>query len=302
MTEPLLQRTAQPPAEGERWTVLRMILWSAGYLADKGVDRARLEAEHLLADTLGTGRMDLYLDFARPLTPQELEAHRPRLLRRGRREPLQYIRGTTAFRNLELATDPRVLIPRPETEELVGEVLSWAAGRGSLRALDVGTGSGCIALSLASEGDFQLVVATDVSPQALEVARQNRDRYRDLGGGKVEFRHGPLLAPVASGETFHVVVSNPPYVARSEAAGLSPEVREWEPEAALFAGDEGLDVVLPLVNGVPDVLAPGGLLALELGQAQTEAVASRLEEGGIFQRVQVKKDLSGRDRFVLAER
>jgi len=161
-----------PPAP-DRWTILGMIRWATEYLEGKGVTEARLDAEHLLAESLGVERLQLYLQFERPLTPEELAAFKPLLLRRAAREPLQYILGRTPFREIELKTDGRALIPRPETEVLVQEVLDRTAGRDGLSALDLGTGTGAIALSLAVEGGFDRVVATDVSAEALDLARDN---------------------------------------------------------------------------------------------------------------------------------
>ena len=228
---------------GHSWTVLRLILWSADYLAQKGVRRGRLDAEHLLAHVVGVGRLQLYLDYDRRLSADELDGFRPLLRRRARREPLQYIIGRQPFRELDLEVSPAVLIPRPETELLVGEVLDWTAGneRAEMTALDVGTGSGAIALSLAFEGSFASVLATDVDEGALDVARRNRDSA-DLGD-QVELRLGPLFDPLHPGERFDVIVSNPPYVAESEAPTLDPEVVEWEPKRAFFGGPDGLDVV-----------------------------------------------------------
>ena len=283
------------------WTVLGLIRWSGAYLEEKGVERGRLDAEHLLADTLGTTRLQLYLQFDRPLTPEELGAFKPLLLRRAGREPLQYILGRAAFRELELAVDPRVLIPRPETEVLVEEVLTWARARGEgLGALDVGTGSGCIALSLAREGPFATVVATDASPDALAVARHNAEAAGLLG--RVELRAGALYEPVAEDERFDVVVSNPPYVAEGEADSLEPEVARWEPGSALWAGASGLDVLEPLVAAAASRLADRGLLALEVGAGQTDAVAALVRAAGAFSEPRVRKDLAGRPRIVLAER
>lgn len=291
---------AAEPAEGP-WTVLRLIRWSGEYLEEKGVERGRLDAEHLLADTLATTRLQLYLQFDRPLTPEELSAYKPLLLRRARREPLQYILGKVTFREIELAVDRRVLIPRPETEVLVDRVLAWARERGSgLAALDVGTGSGCIALSLALEGDFTRVVGTDASTGALEVARDNAEAAGLLE--VLDLREGRLYEPVAEEERFDVVVSNPPYVAEGEAAALAPEVADWEPGGALYAGDAGLDVLAPLVAGASERLLDGGLLALEVGAGQTEAVAERVRATGAFGEPRVVKDLAGRPRIVLAER
>ena len=216
-----------------------------------------------------------------------------------RGEPLQYIAGLAAFRELELVVDRRVLIPRPETELLVGEVLAWAGGREGLEVLDVGTGSGAIALALRQEGLFGRIVGTDASEDALDVARINRDR--NLPDAEVDFRLGSVFAPVA-GETFDVIVSNPPYIGECERAELPREVVEWEPGAALFAGSDGLAVLAELITGAPDHLRSGGLLALEIGAAQACAVGDLIRRTGAYGEPVVRADLAGRDRMVLAER
>ena len=296
---------ARPDPESgneESWTILRMILWSADYLAAKGVENHRLDAEWLLARALGVERLQLYLQYDRPLSLAEREAFKPLLRRRAGREPLQYILGRTAFRELELAIEPGVLIPRPETEVLVEEVLSWARSRDRKleSVLDVGTGSGAVALSLALEGGCARVVATDVSQAALDLARENAKRHGV--GRQVEFLHGSLFEPLEPGERFDVVVSNPPYIEAGEEPKLQPEVREWEPKEALFAGEDGLEVIRPLVTGAADKLLPGGLLALEVGSTQTETVAGLLEATGAFAEIRTRRDLSGRPRVVTAER
>jgi release factor glutamine methyltransferase len=177
-------------------------------------------------------------------------------------------------------------------------VLDWAAGRDGLTALDVGTGSGAIALALATEGPFRRVAATDVSADALEVARANAaDAAPDA---PVEFHLGSLYEPVA-GERFDVIASNPPYVGTEERDALDAEVRDWEPAAALFAGAGGLDVIRPLVAQAPEHLAAGGLLALEIGAAQADAVREIIRATGAFCEPVVRRDLAGRDRIVLAE-
>ncbi len=285
---------------GHGWTVLRLILWSADYLGQKGVRRGRLDAEHLLAHVVGVGRLQLYLDYDRRLTADELDGFRPLLRRRAKREPLQYIIGRQPFRELDLEVSPAVLIPRPETELLVGEILDWAAGseRAEMTALDVGTGSGAIALSLAFEGSFASVLATDVDEGALDVARRNRDSA-DLGD-QVELRLGPLFDPLHPGELFDVIVSNPPYVAESEAPTLDPEVVEWEPKRAFFGGPDGLEVVRGLVHDARDALRPGGLLALEVGVGQAGAVVRLLEDTGQYEELSVRRDYSGKERIVLA--
>ncbi|MEC7846837.1 MAG: peptide chain release factor N(5)-glutamine methyltransferase [Gemmatimonadota bacterium] len=284
---------------GESWTILRMILWSAEYLKNKGVETGRLDAEWLLAAALGVDRLQLYLKYDRPLSSEEREAFKPLLRRRAGREPLQYIIGRTGFRELELKTDPRVLIPRPETEVLVQEVLDWASA-GAESVWDMGTGAGAVALSLATEGTWTRVVATDVSPEALSVAADNAERY-DLGG-HVEFREGSLFEPLEEGERFDVIVSNPPYIAEGEKGELQPEVRDWEPPEALFAGEDGLDVIRQLVAGAPKHLLSGGLLALECGLGQAEGIAADVQATGAFGAVRIRADLTGRPRFVTAER
>lgn len=283
----------------ESWTILRMILWSAEYLKNKGVETGRLDAEWLLAAALGVDRLQLYLKYDRPLSFEEREAFKPLLRRRAGREPLQYIIGRTGFRDLELKTDPRVLIPRPETEVLVQEVLDWASAEVE-SVWDMGTGAGAVALSLAAEGTWTRVVATDVSPGALSVAADNAERY-DLGG-HIEFREGSLFEPLEGGERFDVIVSNPPYIAEGEKGELQPEVRDWEPPEALFAGEDGLDVIRQLVTGAPKHLLSGGLLALECGLGQAEGIAADVQATGAFGAVRIRADLTGRPRFVTAER
>lgn len=281
------------------WTVVEMIRWTADYLGARNVHNARLNAELLLAGVLKLKRLDLYLQFDRPLLPEELAEYKERLRRRARREPLQYIDGTAAFRDLVLRVDPRVLIPRPETEQLVQEVLDWSRDRHDLVAVDVGTGSGAIALALATEGPFARVVATDAQAEALTAAKENHALAAP--DAPVEFRHGDLLAPVR-GERFDVVVSNPPYVGDEEAAALDPEVRDWEPRTALFAGVGGMDVIRRLVPQAAEALKPGGLLAMEIGAAQGPAVVAVIEGTNAFGAPRVRPDLAGRDRIVLAER
>ncbi len=277
---------------------MELLRWTAEYLGEKGFHNARLNGELLLSGVLGVKRLDLYLQFDRPLRPEELAEFKGRLLRRAKREPLQYIEGEAHFRELRLRVDPRVLIPRPETEQLVQHVLDWAAGRPGLAAADVGTGSGAIALALATEGSFGRVVATDVEPGALEAARANHAHAAPAA--PVEFRLGPGVAPLR-GERFDVLVSNPPYIGTGERDSLDVEVRDWEPATALFAGADGLDVIRELVEGAPEVLRPGGLLALEIGEGQGAAVAALVGARGAFGPARVEKDLSGRDRIVLAE-
>ena len=289
------------PARSGPWTVLELIRWSTTWLVDKGIEAPRLDVEHLLAHALDTNRLQLYLDYDRPLSADELGVFKPLLLRRSKREPVQYIIGRAAFRQLDLKVDHRVLVPRPETELLVDAALEFA-GPG-MRVLDIGTGSGCIALSLAYEGPFAEVVATDVSPEALEIARSNANLLAEKApetAHRLEFREGSLFTPLQSGEVFDLIVSNPPYIGTAEADALAPEVRDCEPALALFAGADGLSVLEPLIAGVVAWLRPGGLLLLEIGAAQSDAVLALISQNPQLDAASVIRDLAGRPRIVRA--
>lgn len=294
-----LARRADAP-DDDVWTILRMILWSAEYLEGKGVESGRLDAEHLLAHVLGMERLQLYLQYERPLTPDELDAYRPLLKRRAGREPLQHILGVQPFRELDLEVDESVLVPRPETELLVDAVLEWARGseRSDLTVVDIGTGSGAIALSLALEGPFASVVATDVDDDALVMARRNR-AAAELDE-RVELRVGELFDALRDDERFDAIVSNPPYIPEAEAASLQAEVRDWEPRRALFAGVDGLDVLRGLVSGAHRHMRPGGLFAVEVGLAQAPVVADLITETEGYDAPWILRDYAGRERFVLA--
>jgi len=291
-------RDAQLPGPGEDWTPIRLTRWSGDYLREKGIENGRLDAELLLARVLDVDRLDLYLQFDRPLRPGELETFKSLLRRRASREPLQYILGRTAFRELEVRSDARALIPRPETEVLVGEVLAWACLRETeLSGLDMGVGSGVIALSLLKEGPFPRFVGTDPSREALDLARENAEGQKLAD--RLELREGSLFGPLREGERFDVIVSNPPYIPEGERASLQAEVKDWEPGDALFSGERGLDILLPLVRGAPAFLESGGLLATEVGEGQGGVVAGEMKATGAFTKISVRLDLSGRERVVL---
>jgi release factor glutamine methyltransferase len=215
--------------------------------------------------------------------------------------PLAYAVGRASFRHLTLDVDERVLIPRPETEQLVDLVLDAIATDAGGVAIDVGTGSGAIAISLAAEGSFSRVYGTDISRDALAVAARNVDVSAALLRAPVELLHGSLLGPLLDVRA-RVVVSNPPYIALGEAASLPGSVRDWEPPVALFSGSDGMAATARLVREAADVLAPGGLLALEVDARRASLAAELVSRERRFEDVRVELDLSGRERFVLARR
>jgi len=239
------------------------------------------------------------------LRPGEADRIETALHRRLRGEPLAYAVGEAPFRELVLHVDRRVLIPRPETEIVVEEALRVAAAAPGGVAVDIGTGSGAIALALATEGRFDRVIATDVSADALAVAQENAERLQQQGTpmAPIEFRHGADLAPLAAGpsggEKARVIVSNPPYIAYEEAVQLPPSVRDWEPPLALFAANSGLARYEVLVQEARACLEPGGWLVLELDASRAAPVAAMATAAG-YEAVQVKQDLAGRDRVLLA--
>jgi release factor glutamine methyltransferase len=257
---------------------------SAEYLARKGIDTARLDAELILAHVFGLTRLELYTSFDRPLTEAELAAARPLVERRGRREPLAYVLGEWGFRRLTLQTDARALVPRPETEIVVERALAAIAGIEAPRVVDVGTGGGAIALAVADEHPGALVTATDVSPDALELARENAARL-EL---RVVFVETSLLDGLDG--PFDLVVSNPPYVDADEIDALQPEVRDWEPRLALVG-----DLAPELADTAREHLR--GTLVLECHEERAGELASVLDGLG-YRDVRTTPDLAGRERVV----
>lgn len=278
-------------------TVLEIIKRTTEFLATKGVASPRLNAELLLGHVIGRRRMQLYLEFERPLTAAELDQLRPLVRRRGQQEPLQYVLGEAEFRGLRLKVDRRALIPRPETELLVELVHTWAGSQAPvLRALDLGTGSGAIAAALATLWPGAAVVAAERCPEALALAREN---FAALGlEGRIQSVAATWFDGVPPGP-YDAIVSNPPYLSAAEVAATAPEVREHEPRAALEASEEGLADLRAILEAAPGYLRPGGLLALETGCDHRAALCARLQAAG-FQSVAAHQDLTGRDRFILA--
>jgi len=269
-------------------TIGEVLRRSTQHLEAKGSSTPRLDAELLLGRALGLTRIELYMQIDRPLTTAELAAARELVARRARREPLQYVLGEWGFRRLTLTVDARALIPRPETEILVERALALIHDCEAPRVLDVGTGTGAVALAIADEHQGAHVTAMDVSDDALGLAAENARRT----GLTVELVHHDLFLGLPGGP-WELVVSNPPYVDLADLSGLEPEVRDWEPHLALAA--EG--AVEALVRGAQPVLSPGGWLVVEVGDGQAAAVAASLEELG-YAEVAVTPDLAGRPRVV----
>lgn len=272
-----------------------VITSSTGALSDHSPS-PRLDAELLTGHALSLSRSELYSQHARVLTAAELGSIDSLVERRSRREPVAYILGRWGFRGLDLAVDRRVLVPRPETEELVDVCLEFLTTVPAPAVLDVGTGSGAIALAIAQELPAARVAATDISPGALELARAN---CADLGLD-VEWLESDLLAAVA-GRRFDLIVSNPPYIPAADLDTLEPEVRVWEPRIATTPGQDGLELLLGLVQSAPAALTEDGLLALECGAGQSGAVAEALTSG-VYTDVAVREDFAGIERFVTGRR
>lgn len=272
-----------------------------GVLAEAEIERAGDEARDIVAALVDQPRFWPALNRSVMLDEATCRQARRAAERRTTGAPFAYCVGRAAFRHLTLDVDERVLVPRQETEQLVEIVLRESAGDAGGTAIDVGTGSGAIAFALASEGRFDRVVATDLSLDALAVARRNLVMLGAALRAPVELRHGAQLAPVRELRA-SVVVSNPPYVAHDEAAALPRVVRDWEPALALFSGDGGLATTHAIVREAASVLEPGGLLALEVDCRRASLVAELAASDGRYERIAVHLDLAGRERFVLARR
>jgi release factor glutamine methyltransferase len=292
---------AAPPSEKrERWTVLDVLRWTTARFEERRLDTPRLDAEVLMAGALGVARVQLYVQFDRPLDQAELGAIRDSVRRRQAGEPVAYIVGKKEFFGLELAVDARVLVPRPDTETLVDEALARLTERPpdapAPRLADVGTGSGAIAVTLGKQRPTAQVLATDLSAQALEVARENAQRHAVT----VTFLLGDLETPLGPHAPLDLITANLPYIASGELDALAPEVKQ-EPRMALDGGADGMALVRRLVAAAPALMAPGGALVLEVGAGQAAATAALFEAAG-FSDVRLRRDLGGIDRVVSGRR
>lgn len=284
----------------DEWTVRRVIDWTTAHLKKHGSETPRLDTEILLAHARHCRRIELYTRFDEVLNDRERSEMRELVRRRAQSEPVAYLVGHREFFGLDFRVTPAVLIPRPDTETLVVELLDAAKGFAAPRILDVGTGSGCIAVSAAVQVPAARVTATDLSDDALAMARENAATHHVLD--RIRFLLGDLFAPCDPAEQFDLIASNPPYIADAEQATLQNDVRRYEPHAALFSGPTGLEVLTRIIVEAPEFLAAAGTLLIEISPNQAREVAQRMETDGSYTEIRIVKDLTGQARVVRARR
>lgn len=280
------------------WTIGSILTWTGQYFAEKGVENPRLDAEVLLSHILERERIQLYVNFDQPLQPHELAAYREAVKKRVARMPVAYITGCKEFMGLEFCVTPAVLIPRPDTEILVEAVLKKLYGIEQPVLLDLGTGSGAIIVSLLANLSTAAGVAVDISDKALGIAQQNAEKNQV--SSRLKFYQGDLYQPV-KGQAFDAIISNPPYIPDSDIQELTQEVRQ-EPHLALAGGPDGLDFYRRIVRDAVQYLNPGGLLAVEVGIHQAQAVAALADPVEQLVFTEIIKDYSGIERVVLFQR
>jgi release factor glutamine methyltransferase len=282
-------------------TILEVIQRSTDFLAKKGVPSPRLQVEHLLAHVLQMPRMKLYLNFERSLPPEQLDAVRALVRRRGSREPLQYVTGSAAFCSLEFGVNPHVLVPRPETELLAERAWKFlqqsAVHQAAPVALDLGTGSGCLAIALAVNVPSAVIHAADASAEALALARENAARHH----ARIHFHHGDLFAPIPASSRFRLILSNPPYIPTARLETLEPEVRDHEPRQALDGGADGMDFYRRIAAEAAGFLEADGRLMLELDDDGPAAAAEIFRQQNWIVEA-IESDYNQRPRILIARR
>jgi release factor glutamine methyltransferase len=289
-------------ASVERWTTRKLLAWTAEHFEQRQIDSPRVAAEMLLSHVLGVPRLRLYMEPDRPASAEERDRFRGLVARAGKHEPVDYLIGKAPFFSLELRVGPAVLIPRPSTETIVEHVLQRQRGRdseGSVLIADVGTGSGAIAVALAKHLSDARFVATDLSDDALEIARQNA---ADHGvADRIDFRQGDLLEPL-SGQRFDYLLSNPPYIRDAEWADVAPNVRDHEPTSALRSGPDGLDHLRPLIADAATHLRPGGQALFEFSSTQADAVLDLAAAAPGIENAVILKDHEQFPRVLVVDR
>ncbi|MBI4795304.1 MAG: peptide chain release factor N(5)-glutamine methyltransferase [Deltaproteobacteria bacterium] len=289
------------------WTIMEVLRWTTDYFQEKGVSEPRASAEVLLAHSLNLTRLDLYLRYDQPLTPEELARFKDLVVRRRAGEPVAYIVGHKEFWSLDFLMTPAVLIPRPETETLIDAVLQVFKQTTENKkqktenwCLEVGIGSGAIIIALARELPRTRWVGVDISAPALMVAQENARRHEVAE--RIFFLRANLLAALHPGPRFNLMVANLPYVPRPVWEELPKDIKEFEPREALLGGEDGLDLIRPLVQAAPGILQPGGWLALEVADGQAPKVAELVEQTGEFEQIEKIPDYLGVKRVIRARR
>ena len=291
---------APPTPAGDVWTVKRILDWTIPHLKSQGSESPRLDAEILLAHARGCPRIQLYTNYDQPLTDTQRATMRDLVKRRSAAEPVAYLVGHREFFGIDFRVTKDVLIPRPDTETLVVDAIEALKPQTAPRVLDVGTGSGCIAISLAVNCSNAEVTAIDLSQAALDIAQTNAEAHKVAS--QIRWLCGDLFAPLAPGEKFDLIASNPPYIASAEIETLPADVRLHEPRSALDGGPDGLDVIRRLIATAPQHLAANGKLLIEISGEQAAAVTQLLAANGHFDDIAVLKDLAKQPRVVRAAR
>ena len=280
------------------WTVLDLVEWTENYFRESGITTPRLDAEVLLGFVLQKSRLQLYLSFEMPVFPDHLSVFRQLVQRRKEHTPVSYLTNHREFMSIDFYVDSRVLIPRPETEILVEYVLDRTSTHGPISLVDIGTGSGAIAVSLAFNRPEWYIVATDISIDALAVAKTNATRHQT----QIEFRSGDMLSTLESvDDKFDWIVSNPPYISSQDYKILPPDVRNFEPKLALASPPDGLQLIRILIESAPNYLKPNGRLAIEIGKGQRLDVEDFVHRSKKYQKVDFIPDLSGVARILVVQ-
>jgi len=289
---------------GETWTIGKLIRWTQDFFGKKGIESSRLDAEIILAHSLGLKRIELYTNYNRAVTDEGRTRFRELVKLRARHCPCAYITGEREFMSLNFRVTPDVLIPRPETEFIVESVLELSSGRAAAELLiaDIGTGCGCICISIATRLEKSRFVATDISEAALAVARENAERHGVAE--RITFLRGDMLEPAARegfGGKIDFLLSNPPYVSQEEWPSLMAQVREYEPKEALLVSGDPLEHYRTIAAQAAKLLAPGGRVIVEVGRGRAEAVEKLFRENADYGATRLVKDYGGIDRIVIAE-
>ncbi len=280
------------------WTVRRILGWTTGYLESKGCETPRLDAEVLLSQCLNMTRVDLYLNFERPLSNPERESYRRLVSRRAQREPVSLIVGKKEFWSIPVFVVPGVLVPRPDTETLVETVLIELQEFQNPHILELGVGSGAVSIAILKEKQSLGIVGVDINRSAIELSLKNA--LANNCSDRLSLLMADLMDAFRTGHVFEIIFSNPPYIPTDSIPGLAPEISRFEPLTALNGGADGLDCIRKIVHEAPNYLALGGRLILEIGDGQSEAVLSILEAEGRYVNATLHRDLTGNVRVVKA--